>query len=191
MGVIEMETGEYPLKGRVVITEELPISWELRKGESPAAMQRVAEVNERLLRLIIALGEQKREPAEEEGEFNVELVRIESKLDLVLDMLAQLVNERKSLPPLSSLHLSAGGVKWRTIDRTPAVDDPVWLHIHLDARAPHALRFPARILAVNGADEGSWVTAAFQPQGEAVEDLLEKLIFRHHRRQVAQTKPST
>jgi hypothetical protein len=59
------------------------------------------------------------------------------------------------------------------------------VHLHVSRYFPQALVLPGRIAGVHGDDEGRWVRFEFEGLSPAIVDLLERMIFRHHRRLVA------
>jgi hypothetical protein len=68
------------------------------------------------------------------------------------------------------------------------VGDLIWVQVKPDDRLLEPLRLPAEIYSTD-ADGGSVnCIARFVGQGEYVLDLLEKLIFKFHRRAVAQLR---
>jgi len=59
----------------------------------------------------------------------------------------------------------------------------VRLGMYLSPDIPKPLMFSAEIVEYDNADD--WVSARFFGQSNASKALLDKIIFRHHRRQVA------
>jgi hypothetical protein len=152
-------------------------------------MTRIAEKNERLLRSINLLAEQGHEKPEEEGEHEAALIRLETKVDLLLDLFSRIGADAGGLPPSAPVRLSAKGVEWLRAGEAPAAGQRVWIHLYLEPRLPEAVQFPARVLNVETEGVQQRVLARFEPLGEGAQNLLEKMIFRHHRRQVAQQRP--
>ena len=62
--------------------------------------------------------------------------------------------------------------------------DVVCLTLHLLHELPRALQFYARLEAVTGA----YLRFVFLHNSQHVSDMLEKILFRYHRRKIAQQK---
>jgi hypothetical protein len=152
-------------------------------------MTRIAERNERLLRNINLLAEQGPERPEEEGEYEAALIRLETKVDLLLDLFSRFGSEAEGMPAAAGVRLSAEGMEWCAEGVAPAVGQQGWIRLYLEPRLPQAVQFPVRILAVETEAAQYKAVARFETLGEGVQNLLEKLIFRHHRRQIAQRRP--
>ncbi len=183
-------TENHPLEGVLVYEDSLPVAWEARpKGEEKWELTKAAEQNGRLLRYANLLGEQHRERQDDETEADSRLSRIESKVDLLLDLFSHLLEQRGAELQVAQVRLSGAGIEWLCAGAAPGGDASIWVKLLLERRLPGVLRIPAKVLAVTEEGAGFRVTAEFQSMGEGVQDLLEKLIFRHHRRQVAQSRP--
>jgi hypothetical protein len=180
----------HPLEDTLIYEDELPLQWQgrddQRHGES---MTRIAEKNERLLRSINLLAEQGHEKPEEEGEHEAALIRLETKVDLLLDLFSRIGTDAAGLPPSAPVRLSAKGMQWLSEGEAPVAGQSVWIRLYLEPRLPEAVQFPAQILGVETEGPQHKVLARFESLGEGAQNLLEKMIFRHHRRQVAQQRP--
>jgi hypothetical protein len=188
--VSEKETG--PLEQTLVYEDELPLQW-LERGDqgTGGSITRIAESNERLLRNINLLAEQGHERPEEEGEYEAALVRLETKVDLLLDLFSRLGPDAGNRPPAAALRLAAGGAEWLQDGEAPGVGQSIWVRIFLEPRLPDGVQLPARVLSVEAEGLSQKVLVRFESLGEGVQNQLEKMIFRHHRRQVAQQRPSS
>jgi hypothetical protein len=182
----------HPLQDTLIYEDELPLRWQVRSDQRHSeSMTRIAEKNERLLRSINLLAEQGHERSEEEGEHEAALVRLETKVDLLLDLFSRIGLEADGQPPTATLRLSAQGLEWLSAGEAPDEGQVIWVWLYLEPRLPEAVQLPARVLKVapEGAQQRSLVR--FESLGESAQNLLEKLIFRHHRRQVAQQRPGS
>lgn len=179
-----------PLEGVLVYEGSLPIAWEAR-SETGAEWElaRASEQNEHLLRYANLLGEQHRERLDDETEADSRLSRIESKVDLLVDLFSRLLEQGENTMQASPVRLSGAAIEWRS-STPPDPGIAIWIQLQLDRRLPGALRLPARVLEVTAEGDEKRITAGFQTLGEGVQDQLEKIIFRHHRRQVALSRPT-
>ena len=191
-----------PLAASLVMEAVLPLAWEEAGAASgvpttaggpdergvamPPLPTRVslAAANERLLRVALLSDEHPLERSDEEGGHPGELLRIESKLDLVLELLSELLATATEPLPLHPVRLGAAGLEWRQAGTLPAAGDRVMIRLLPDPLLPRPLSLPGRVLKV---DDGR-VLVRFEAIGETVADLLQRLVFRHHRRQVAQMR---
>ncbi len=180
-----------PLQEGLVFEGEFPIRWEIRSPtEGREQLRHIEERNERLLRCEHLLAEQGGDRAEDERELDAGLLRVEVKLDLLLDLFAALVGKEHKRPDPCRVRLAAGGLEWLEPEEPPQKGAAVWAHLYLDSRLPAALQLPVTILEVApGTNDPARVLGRFEPMSETVQDRIEKLIFRHHRRQVAQSRP--
>lgn len=167
----------------------LPLSWAAIEEESPAVnYHRVAEHNEHVLRCVNLLSDQIKEKVDDESEAESALVRLEAKVNLILEMLSKLVIERDDTPQPVQVKVAATGIEWFCMEQQPSVGDKIWLKLYVDNRVPEALQLAGQVETVSDRSSGAVVYAHFEAMGEGVQDQLEKLIFRNHRRMVAQSK---
>jgi hypothetical protein len=177
------------LSNGLVYEDLLPLSWAVMyKGTQEVNHSRITEHNEHVLRCVNLLSDQANERIDEESEVESAIVRLEAKVNLILEMLSKLAGERDAALNSIQIRVSAGGIEWACGDRQPKEGDDVWIYLHIDNRVPEAIQLAARVVSVTDADSGAVAYAKFEDMGEVVQDQLEKLIFRHHRRMVAQSK---
>jgi hypothetical protein len=62
------------------------------------------------------------------------------------------------------------------------------VHLYVSRYFPQPLALPVRVLGASTDAEGRWLGVAFEGLTPAVIDLIERMIFRHHRRLVAGTR---
>jgi hypothetical protein len=166
---------------RLVLEESLPLRW--RVVETPATAARTLLANEETLRVILSFDEHHVEASDENPEFVQDLQRLETKINLILELVSQVLARQLQLPEALPVRLSAHEIEWET-SSAPAVGSSVLLELYVCTRYPRPLFLTA---TVQGFANGR-VRAVFDDLGESVQDLLERLIFRHHRRQIAATR---
>jgi len=167
------------------------LHWEERRTVDGAFNSPVAdEKNARLLKAILLSQELHYEYGDEPGERAVaDLVRVEAKLDLLLDMVSHVLRRDQQGAIQTAVVLWLTGASWITSEnRLPSVGEPLWLALYVDARLAQPLRLPVLVTDITSHDGRSEITVAFDALDEPVEDLLGKLIFRQHRRMIAQQK---
>lgn len=166
----------------LVYETRLPLEW---LPDTPADDSRLAalrQINLRLLRQLDLLEQQRVEPDENHGA-GQELARIEAKLDLLLELVGDLLTRQIGARVPVTVRISAGGLQWPATGPVPAVGALGEVRLALRSELPQPLCLPVRIVAV-----GAWVEAEFRDLGEPLVEMLEKTIFRYHRRQVAQAR---
>ncbi len=178
-----------PLADSLVYVASLPLSWSVREEGYPESYYiSIAEHNEHILRCVNLLGEQPRDKAEEESESDLALIRLEAKVNLLLEMVSKLDQRINQTPDTTEIKLASAGLEWLCCDSPPAADSSIWIKLHIDRRIPEAMKIPARVVTVCEEPGGVAVGARYESIGEVVQEQVEKMIFRHHRRMIAQAK---
>lgn len=171
---------------RVFCEDELAFKWAaIETLPPPGAMTRLNGRNEAVLRALTMLEEHDESPAEdaERAEFH----RLEGKLNLVMELLSELVRDRSATASPVPMRFSAEGVCWeaqrREVPGTLLVTEwwvmPAW---------PVALRLHAQVSSIRPDGNGFIVCARLLGVSDTVKDWLEKLVFRRHRRAIAQQR---
>jgi hypothetical protein len=146
-----------------------------------------ADRNARLLQACSALDEHGTTEKSDDNASSADLLRLELKINLLLDVMGRLMAANQSRPPAVPLRFNARGATWKQVGSTLKPGDEGVLEIHLKEFLPEPLRLAGRVAGVGGDGQ---IKVKFSGPGEAVADLIEKLAFRRHRRQVAdQRKP--
>lgn len=172
-------------------TDALPLGFErLERLPDSAALAAIVAEDQQVLVADASLDEQRphqEKKSDEEPEFAEDLQRLEMKLNVLIQLVARLLNRGSSLPAVRSIRFHAQGLEWRVDDEE--VQPGVGLvHVHVSRYFPQPLVLPGRIVGVHGDGEGRWVRFEFEGLSPLVVDLLERMIFRHHRRLVAGTR---
>jgi hypothetical protein len=102
----------------------------------------------------------------------------------------QLLSTSLSLPQPVLVHLSADGVQWLD-SKTPPDNAHVKIELFLKPKFPRAVRLPGLVKSITKVEGAYRMEVIFQNMAEPVEDLLEKIIFRHHRRSIALSRRKT
>jgi hypothetical protein len=172
-------------------TDSLPLGFErLDKLPEGAALAGIILENQQVLVADASLDEQRphaEKKSDEEPELAEDLQRLEFKVNVLIQLVARLLNRGASLPKTRSIRFHAQGIQWRVDDEE--VQPGVGLvQLHVSRYFPQPLVLPGRILGVNADAEGRWISFKFEGLSPSVVDLLERMIFRHHRRLVAGTR---
>ena len=159
----------------------LPVEWAPRAADEDAAL-----IARRLRRNLAALavdaaGDERRDRPTDDGAANVDLQRIDSKLNAIMELFALLLERELDVPPRAGVRFNAHGVEWEA-SVPPAAGRPIVVRIHLEACPALPLELAAVAIA---APERGWAAARLEGMRAPLTDAIAKMVFREHRRQVA------
>jgi hypothetical protein len=179
------KAGADPFTQGLVYQGDIALRWR-PPGAAPDTQEdaRLAESNEHTLRVLLALDDHGPEAGDEGGELSQNFARLEFKLNLALDMVGELLAHYHDTPAPVSVRLGALGLSWKA-QQALQPQQQGWVEIYLNARYPRPVVFAARVQEVKKLPDGFEITALFGNIGAAVRELLQKIIFRHHRRSIA------
>ena len=164
--------------------EVLPVLWRALPGAvDPTLAASFTERNVRVLQACAAIEDHRTTEGPEEP--SPELQRLDFKLNLLIDLVGQLLVANRPRPTAVGIRFNALGAVWRAAPPLPEAGAQGIAEIYLRDFIAEPLRLIGRITSVT--PDGQ-IKARFAPAGEAVADLIEKLIFRRHRRQVAESR---
>ena len=177
----------------VVLYEELafqgvlPVLWRASQGTLDAdTSASLADRNQQVLQAWDALEEHGPiEKPDENSPYAADLMRLERKMNLLLDLVGQILATNRPRPAPAAVRFNALGAVWRGAPPLPETGAQGTLEVYLHECLAQPLRLPGRV--TNVTPDGN-VKARFLPLGESVADLIEKMAFRRHRRQIAGTR---
>ncbi len=175
--------------GRGVVYEtRIPLTWKALKAmPDPSQLLSLNDHNETVLRTVLSLEEIGTEHSEEGSGSSQELTRIEAKLNLTLNLVGQLLSAQSTIPPKVTATLSADSLEWSG-GKLPSEGQALLLEIYLHPSYPRPLRLVGMTSKGSAQEGAATCRVVFEGLSEAVQDVLEKLIFRHHRRAIAQAR---
>ncbi|GLQ99919.1 PilZ domain-containing protein [Dyella mobilis] len=152
-----------------------------------ATLDAVAHCNERslhVLRTLASLDERRQENGSEvDDPIMLELQRMDSKINVLLDIVDRLLMPVSLLPARHVVRFNAVGVSVPENLLPPG--DSLLVRLHFDTCRALALELPAKRGRPSG-DLHAFVY--FCELSELVEDGLERFVFCHHRRKVAEAR---
>lgn len=177
----------------IVLDEELayvdvvPLRWvALARPLDADQAAAQAEHNLRLLQALAALEDYgPNEKSDENSPHSADLMRLEFKVNLLLELVGKILARAQPRPAPVPMRFNAHSAIWRAQDPAPAVGEAGQLEIYLREALVEPLRLFGQVASV-GIDRR--VKVRFAPLAEPLADLIEKLAFRRHRRQVAGTR---
>jgi len=173
------------LNDELAYEDRLPVAWRpLREPLDPIALASLTDRNVKMLQVCAAIEEHGPVDKQDEKSPNAaDLQRLEVKMNLVIDLLGQILAASNPRPRPTSIRFNALAAAWRVQDaQQPLTGSQGILDIYLRECLAQPLSLVAHITSVS--PEGM-AKATVVPPGEATADLIEKLAFRRHRRQVA------
>lgn len=169
--------------------DSVPITWrEVGSDVSTSQILITHQSNERVLRCLSALEEYRADTADEEHSHVAhDLSRLEFKVNLLLDMVARLLVEHVSIPAPVPVKMSGSGIRWQS-HNAPAVGSMLSVDLYLNQGYPSPITLFGEVRQVLPADGGFQIDMQYRDMSESVRSWIEKMIFRHHRRQVAHSR---
>jgi hypothetical protein len=179
--------------GKALAYEDiLPVRWSATNADlSDAYYLGLNDANDEILRAVGILDEHSMECTEDGAQCSPEYARIDFKLNVLIELMGQFLSQQTPLPERCPVRLGATFMEWQQSDMPPTVGDKVMMEIFLSRRYPRALSFPGIIHDSMQTADGWKVTVLFPSLNDKVVEGLEKFVFRHHRRQIAQSRRSS
>jgi len=180
-----MDMNKDALGQGLVYEDMLPLRWRmLDSRHTTLELGRLQDNNDDVLRIIGVLDERLSESGEEHAPLSQEMVRVETKLNLLLALLGQLFTLHYPQPPIKPVKLSAGNVEW-VAEEGARIGDYGVVELYLSPRCPRPLIFPGSVVKAEPVAQGYSIGVDFGDLSDVVRERLEKIIFRHHRRGIA------
>ena len=170
----------------LIFEELLPVTWTPGELADGVQLARLNADNHQLLGAESSLDEVRVHEAlkDESPALLHELQRLEYKVNILLRLTAELAMRSSGLPVAERVRMSSRGLEW--FGEHPAVADAAGLlSVYINATLPQPLKIPSVVAGVRVIDGAPATQFRFVGLSDAVVDMLEKLIFRHHRRLIA------
>jgi len=173
----------------LIYEELLPLVWTAGALAEGLVLARINADNQQLLGAEASLDDVRVHDAlkDESPALVHELQRLEFKLNILLRLTAELATRSSSLPAPQRVRLASGGMEWFG-EGAPAVGETGMLAVYINPAIPQALQLGCTVVGERLEALQRGAQLQFSGVSDAVVDLLEKLIFRHHRRLVAGSK---
>jgi hypothetical protein len=172
-----------PLEG-ITYTDNLPLAWEqISDMPGDGELNRINRDNEDLLQALLILTEPLSEHEEEdEGPGSENLKRVEAKLNLMLGLLGEILLANYLLPDTWAVQVGTRGFSVHDKKGSDLSNDSLLkIKLYLDPKFPRPLLLYGRVQDVH--DDG--FALKYLPLEARLQDLLDKYVFRQHRRAVA------
>ncbi len=173
----------------LIFEESLPVVWTPGVLAEGVQLARLNADNHQLLGAESSLDEVRVHEAlkDESPALLHELQRLEYKVNILLRLTAELALRGSGLPAAERVRMSSRALEWFG-EHTAQPEATGLLSVYINSALPQSLKIPS-IAAGQATIDGMRATRfRFVGLSDAVIDMLEKLIFRHHRRLVAGAK---
>lgn len=168
----------------------LPLEWLPLSGQTGLSPS-VEHANQNCLKIVLGLDEAVHEPADESAELSQDLQRVEFKVNIILELVGQLISQNKPTPTNVDITLGPKALRWLAVSNPPEIGQTLQTKIYLDTRFPFPYVISGCVTSVTQVEAGYLVVVdAVQTNPHSL-GLLEKYIFRCHRRQIARMKSET
>ncbi len=170
----------------LIYEELLPVAWTPGPLAEGMALARLNADNQQLLGAEASLEVVRANEAlkDESPSLVHELQRLEFKINILLRLTAEIAVRDNALPPAERVKMTSHALEWYGA-RAPAAEETGLLTIYLNPALPQAVKIPCLAQREVIVDGSRATELKFVGLTEAVAQLLEKLIFRHHRRLIA------
>jgi len=172
--------------GGLAYSDNIAVGW--RRVTHDLDQTHLANVNasnEEFLRAVSVVGDAggNRELPESAGVVAQEVARLDLKLNLVLDLVATLIYSQLDIPTTTAVRLSADEVTWQ--GDVPPPGERVYLELYIQRGLPKPLCCYGEVISGDEDYAAGTARVRFIGLAGSARSWLEKLIFRHHRREVA------
>lgn len=184
------EAKNSPLEN-ISFNDHLPVNWEVITAlPSEGEQHRHNRANEELLQSLLLRDDAPQDAEETDADSSHEhFKRLETRLDLLLSLVTEMMTADGKLPLSRSVALSAQGLCVQTqneIGGSFKNEALLKIELYLDPQFPRPLTLCAQLLDIQVQN----FTVSFSPLEERLQDLLDKYVFRQHRRAIALARKS-
>lgn len=171
--------------GGLSFTDNISITWKAvnyKPDDSHLAL--VNESNEAFLRSVSAISEFSKDASEDSPAISQEIARLDLKLNLLLDLVSQLIYQQLDIPEMSQVTVSSKDVEWLGED-LPEPGSTVFVQVYIQRGTPKPLCFYGEVVSDSNDIDSGCARVSYVGLSGSAKAWLDKLIFRHHRREVA------
>jgi len=114
-----------------------------------------------------------------------EIIRIEHKLDLVINLFQQFLSQQQDTKlTLTTVLVSVSGIRWLISDKALQLGETLLILLSLEA-SPLPVYLHAKVIEIEVCHGGVLCTARFLEQSEKINELMDRWIFKLHRREIS------
>ncbi len=172
----------------LVYEQNLPLRWwQLPCLPEENELHRLNDAALRIVQVALAWEPTPQAPEghEEPGGRASELV--EFKVNLLLELVSELLTRDQPLPIPAAVELTGEGIWWKTA-RPPGESEILRVELYILPSIPKPLVLIGEVTSIERSDDLYRVHARFLDMPEQLHEAMQKMIFRHHRRLVAEAR---
>jgi hypothetical protein len=183
------QDNDHPLQNILVLNLELPLQWRALDAVPPVAeLAQMNKANEKLLEVVLNADDNPLESEPQDNrEIRQELRRIDAKINLLMEWMGTLFLKQHGVTERFPLDFSARGMAF-SVPVQLNVSQMLQMDLYLEPMFPQPLKLIGSALKVEQQGDQWLVLAEFVELTDHVQALLEKYVFRIHRRLIAQAK---
>ena len=168
--------------------DELPLAWSADAPDADAHQRSISNVY--ALEAVAAVEEHGAEGFhEEQSELQQELRRLDAKVQLLLDMVARLLQDAGRFPERHPVRVTVDYVDIAADAFSAAIGDTGLLALQLHPAIPAPLQLRGQLAETVEDAGGRWLRFRPDPPLAGAEhEALARHIFRHHRRSIAASR---
>ncbi len=171
--------------GGLSFTENISISWKpIDYQPDDSHLASVNDSNEAFLRTVSAISEFSKDVSDDSPVISQEIARLDLKLILLLDLVGQLIYQQLDIPEISQVTISSNEITWLGED-VPVVGSTVFVQVYIQRGTPKPLSFYGEVVSSSEDIGEGRIRVSYIGLCGSAKAWLDKLIFRHHRREVA------
>ena len=176
----------------LIFEELLPVAWSPGALADGVQLARFNADNHQLLGAESSLDDVRVHEAlkDESPALLHELQRLEYKVNILLRLTAELAVRSSGLPAAERIRMSPRALLWFG-EHPLQAEATGLLNVYINSALPQPLKIPSVVVGERLVDGARATQFRFVGLSDPVVDLLEKLIFRHHRRLVKGAKLAT
>ena len=169
----------------LTFSDNISIVW--KPVESPPAESLLAlvnESNEAFLRAVSAIGTFAGDPSEDDVALSQEIARLDLKITMLLDLVSQLIYKQLDIPERTLVTISSSDIEWSG-DSVPDPGSIVFVQAYIQHGTPKPLSFYGEVVSSREDFAEGRAKVRYLGLSGLAQSWLDKIIFRHHRREIA------
>ncbi len=173
----------------LTIEDYLPFRWQkVDVSEIDELSHSLQMQSSTVIKSILSFEHLPTEPRDDSHELASDLQRLDVKINLLLEMVGQLLATGQTTPERHQIKLNINGVTWHCTGDVPNDGDVVHVEIYPSTGLPKPISLMGMVSSVKKHQQVTSVTIIFLELQQGFRDDLERMIFLHHRRLIAQQR---
>ncbi|MFT4518771.1 MAG: hypothetical protein ACI9JM_001156 [Halioglobus sp.] len=182
----------------LTFTDNIGIDWKPVDTPPDDAHLAIAnETNESFLKAVSAIatfagdGSLSGDASEDDNAMSQEIARLDLKINLLLELVSQLIYTQLEIPDKRRVTVSSSDVSWDDSGQLPTPGSTVFVQLYIQHGTPKPLCFYGEVISSQDEYDTGCARVCYLGLSGSAQSWLDKLIFRHHRREVAFRRSKT